>query len=203
MHAVQVDADAVAVASDVDAVEAGAEVSPVAVDAALVDGPVGKLDGSPDVEGVPDGTATDATADGWPSFDAPELNLDAAVHVDSKYPDQPQDGGADQGDAIVLDLLVPFDSSGPDCPMAVSGVGMVPYTFCSDAECCLSGFTAGPCGWTRCCAEPGTSYVVSLPTCDVPLPSVTPPWIPWGPCPALQQYTKPFLPPCKAECWCD
>ncbi len=157
------------------------------------------------------GDLTDGSGDAIVALDSaddvPPLDVlavsDAALHVDSKYPDEPPDATPDNSDAKPLAPDAGPDSSPKDCPMDWATLPELPAILCNDTECCSNGVLGGPCGWHFCCADPGASTIFSLPSCPAVPPSPPPaPMLQAGPCPALQQYPEPVVPPCKAECWC-
>jgi len=153
-----------------------------------MDESVGDLDASTaEAKDTPkDGDSTSAPADGDALFDG------------APVPDQVPTGD------VSSDL-----QQNPPCP-PFNGAGNVSKVLCTEGECCISGMTAGPCGWVHCCDDPSfySPWAWKGPPCpEVEQPTEpVPPWpwfIPAGKCPALALYdeTKP-LPSCAPKCWC-
>ena len=160
-----------------------------------------------------DGDAAKASTDVAPEETDLGADLEAAADVPS-VTDSGFDNEADEklfGEEVAS---VPdygagsdwFDGSAPsDCPYQATGGGTAPTVFCNDQECCISGVTNGPCGWTKCCGDAAiVSKWVPGDYCKDVMEPKPPGILLYGPCPAILKYEKdsPPLPACNPQCWC-
>lgn len=217
MHADATDLDAEVGLTDADAVipDAIADVADTVGDSDI------SLDSGPDaaeVDLADLGTVLDLDGAGNGGSDVDDLDADADTdvvlsdtaaavdaHFDSKYPDVPSDAiedVVDTADAGPSETFSETDGSGKDCPpWGGSGAGL--GVFCTATECCLSPMTVGPCGWITCCSVPEIKSKWNTGESCSSVPE-KPPYITYGPCPAILKYeTDLLLPVCNPECWCS